>query len=616
MTSGDYEPLPTSSTLPTYPPLPGPPFRPRLHKKQITLILILKYVLGGCASLVICHFVLIGAFPNSSYTKYTTNFRNSHVEQSSYASAAASVQGVLDSIDSSAGQPGTFFRDSFPLKTMIAFWELAEKEVKARSLDTCNGQLGRELIDAYHSSQLGYCVPPGDSLTDFIIDPIRNDSRAPHLNTEDVNLVEGTSIFCSTVHRAEFSRWWPYPAAPCVSKNLRTIPNSQSERKFGAAGCEITEEGIKLNNEMGGERFLGTDTEGVAPENDQCKERIERTLLVIGRQDQWNPFHVAEDLITTLVSVFVAVQTAPALITSRVQLVFVEGFGMDQNHFTPLWDRIGAWAPRRLSLDPWIEGTCLTNAIHSVGAGASLLSAMGVGTSYSCASTITWAASHYYRHLFGLLPPSLSLPANLLESYHDNERPRRPINVLWLSRAKLDDYAQKHNDWSNWRDVRHITNEPELIQKFKTELEAMCQESLKSREFGQTGCVYEDATEIPEGWTLTSPETLKDTDPLPIRFMSLDPTVHALENQIHYVGHSTILVSSHGGALGLSLFLPPGDGTVIELQVQNVVGNYHFQHMAKECGHNYELLHINRQVDVNQVWDSVKRWIGKIAISG
>ena len=49
---------------------------------------------------------------------------------------------------------------------------------------------------------------------------------------------------------------------------------------------------------------------------------------------------------------------APSLVHSRVQLVFVEGFGMDQNHFTPLWDRVGAWAPRRLGLDPWEEGVC------------------------------------------------------------------------------------------------------------------------------------------------------------------------------------------------------------------------------------------------------------------
>lgn len=87
----------------------------------------------------------------------------------------------------------------------------------------------------------------------------------------------------------------------------------------------------------------------------------------------------------------------PDLIDRRLQLVFNDKFGMDGNHFTPLWDRVGAWAPRRLSLDPWVEGECcewrganvycakaaltptvVTNTIHSVGAGASLLSAMGV----------------------------------------------------------------------------------------------------------------------------------------------------------------------------------------------------------------------------------------------
>jgi hypothetical protein len=61
---------------------------------------------------------------------------------------------------------------------------------------------------------------------------------------------------------------------------------------------------------------------------------------------------------TTLVTIFIAARMAPALINTRVQLVFSEGFSMDANHFTPLWDRMGAWAPRRLGLDPWAEGMC------------------------------------------------------------------------------------------------------------------------------------------------------------------------------------------------------------------------------------------------------------------
>lgn len=69
-------------------------------------------------------------------------------------------------------------------------------------------------------------------------------------------------------------------------------------------------------------------------------------------------FHVAEDLITTMVTVLVAARLKPELVDTRVQLVFADQYGMDGNHFTPLWDRIGAWAPRRLVLDPWREGEC------------------------------------------------------------------------------------------------------------------------------------------------------------------------------------------------------------------------------------------------------------------
>jgi len=93
-----------------------------------------------------------------------------------------------------------------------------------------------------------------------------------------------------------------------------------------------------------------------------------------------------------MATVLVAAQLKPELVDSRVQIVFADQYGMDGNHFTALWDRIGAWAPRRLVLDPWQEGECcmsrkepsrqadltVGNAIHSINAGASLLSAKGV----------------------------------------------------------------------------------------------------------------------------------------------------------------------------------------------------------------------------------------------
>ncbi|KAK8861298.1 hypothetical protein IAR55_002117 [Kwoniella newhampshirensis] len=638
-----------SSSHPQPLPLPGPglglgpngsSFKPS-HRNRLTPPLILRYLLYAIGGLVISHYALVGAFPSSSYS---TRFSASATTPTTTSSVSRLDDLISLKDEGSTSQAGTFFRDPYPIKSMLAFWELAEKEVlsKGHKLDTCHGQLGRELVEAYHEGQLSYCRSPSGSNErgDFI--PVHNKGDLPpHSDSSDEIIVNDnrTEITCIPVHHSKFSKWWPYPASPCLSKNLRPVKDQL--KRFQAVGCEITREGDELRNEMGREKFLGGDIdlidlgeEGQGEEGQQegeCKERIERTVVVIGRQDQWNPFHVAEDLITTLVTIFIAARTAPALINTRVQLVFAEGFGMDQNHFTPLWDRIGAWAPRRLSLDPWGEGVCLTNAIHSVGAGASLLSAMGVGQPYSCVSTITWAASHYYRHIFGLIPRSLSRPASNTET----PRPRRPINVLWLSRAKLDSYAKTHNDWSSWRDIRHISNEPELVAKFRTELAAMCEDvSSSSKGFGPGGCVFEDAQEIPETWALSTPSSISSPSsdfggqtaavegeeeegvqrtPVPIRFATLDPTVHALETQIHFVGHTTILISSHGGALGLSLFLPPGDGVVIELQVEKVQGNFHFQHMAKEMGHEYEMVEITRKVDTDVVWQSLRRWIWKVA---
>jgi hypothetical protein len=54
---------------------------------------------------------------------------------------------------------GLFYRDAYPIRSMIKYFEIAEREVKARGLDTCDGQLGRELIDAYARSAIDYCRP-------------------------------------------------------------------------------------------------------------------------------------------------------------------------------------------------------------------------------------------------------------------------------------------------------------------------------------------------------------------------------------------------------------------------------------------------------------------------
>lgn len=54
---------------------------------------------------------------------------------------------------------GGFYRDAYPIKSMLKYWDIAEREVKERGLDTCKGQLSRELVDAYVRSVLDYCHP-------------------------------------------------------------------------------------------------------------------------------------------------------------------------------------------------------------------------------------------------------------------------------------------------------------------------------------------------------------------------------------------------------------------------------------------------------------------------
>lgn len=192
--------------------------------------------------------------------------------------------------------------------------------------------------------------------------------------------------------------------------------------------------------------------------------------------------------------------------------------------------------------------------------------------SFKCASSITWAASHYYRHLFGLTP----IPSS---SSSTETPPRRPINILWLSRAKLDAYAMKHDDWSKRRGVRHLSNEPELLDGIREGIRQFC---ISGR------CIYEDASEDPESWT----EGVVHNGTIPVRFTSIDPTVHTLETQVQYVGHTSILISLHGGALGLSLFLPPGEATMIELQVKEgteILGEVDREPMFGELGDRDEM---------------------------
>jgi hypothetical protein len=69
-------------------------------------------------------------------------------------------------------------------------------------------------------------------------------------------------------------------------------------------------------------------------------------------------FHIAEDLITTLLSLLVAGEAVPELRHHRIQLAFLDNFGLDGNRFAGVWDRMGALPPRRTRHEPFDDGVC------------------------------------------------------------------------------------------------------------------------------------------------------------------------------------------------------------------------------------------------------------------
>lgn len=131
-----YQPLPSSEN--TYPPphsepprqslrtllpwpssnpLPGPPYPLRPTKSRLTPIHIIKYALAVTGGLIIFHYVVVGAFPNSKYTvKFREKFTGYKAWEAdeAYKAATASAEKVLSHLNPSAGQLVRSFETVFP----------------------------------------------------------------------------------------------------------------------------------------------------------------------------------------------------------------------------------------------------------------------------------------------------------------------------------------------------------------------------------------------------------------------------------------------------------------------------------------------------------------------
>ncbi|KAJ7917973.1 hypothetical protein B0H13DRAFT_1993783, partial [Mycena leptocephala] len=94
--------------------------------------------------------------------------------------------------------------------------------------------------------------------------------------------------------------------------------------------------------------------------------------------------------------------------------------------------------------------------------------------------------------------------------------------------------------------------------------------------------------------------------PRALRFATLDPTTSALAAQLGAVGRADVVVSVHAGALGLTLFMPTGRASVVELVTTGAQGNYHFHNMAHMMGMEYLRVDVQKNVDVSAVVRAVR----------
>ncbi|KAJ7053969.1 hypothetical protein C8F01DRAFT_1165516 [Mycena amicta] len=686
--SANYSPLPTTANG------HRPPHTHAILSKLITTnapptrirrLLVFVAVLALSSSLLV-YFVYSPSFASP--------FSSSIFSSKKQLPLASANDGGYSDVD--PDDPSSpWFRDPHPALHARLFLARAQAEIKARGLNTCDGKLSGRMVDGYVDAAMSYCEPKGE--------------------TQDA------SVTCFPVKAAGSpNTWWPYTQSFCSSQNLMHNPGWGSgnlrERGGFVGQCTITDAGKALKTAMGRENFLGTEfTEASAGAPPSCGENITHPVLFIPRQDRWNPFHVGEDLVTTFLALSIfSRHSAPSPSASNtlwkdlptayaandgkfarlrqaletelestagLQLIFQDEYLPTQSLFAPLYDRIGAWTARRQAADALGVGgapTCFTNAMHSVGAGASLLSGTGVGREFKCASELVWGASLWLRWMWGLenTVPGGAYVQSLARRdvvsrapVHNSYGESPPLQVLFLSRDKFDEYTKhKNSRLTAWQDARHINNEHELLAGLRKGLAELCRTvtdipgaTPPVHVAGNLDCTYTDADMLPGSWGVPmhrreakalglaggsssssssgagSPpaghdsaeehahyeERRRPTRISPrngngnvteravvggraLRFATLDPTTAALPAQLGMVGRADVVISVHAGALGLTLFIPTGRSSVVELVPSGAYGNLHFHNMAHMMGNEYVHLGVQRNVDVQKVVRAVK----------
>ncbi|KAJ7248290.1 hypothetical protein B0H12DRAFT_724337 [Mycena haematopus] len=614
------------------------------------------------------------------------------------------------------GPNSPFFRDAHPALHARLFLARAQAEIRARGLDTCGGQLSARMVEGYVEGAVPYCAAPS---------------------------LAGPAVTCFPAGGAAApsspNKWWPYPQAFCTSEGLAHTPGWGGDvpvRGLFTGRCAVTNWGADLKSAMGREVFLGSEFAEDTTEPSSCAETLTHPVLFVHRQDRWNPFHVGEDLVTTFLALTIfsrqpsasssvpsaaeqhlwaalpasyahaEVNTGTAKVntantrketeftrlaaslaaqlthTEGLQLVFQDDHLPTESLFAPLYDRIGAFAPRWTGAEG-LDTTCLTHTFHSVGAGASV--------------PVTTNANTNGQQAQGQVG--------------------EPVQVLFLSREKFDAYTKhtKHK-LTPWQDARHISNEGALVAGLRAGLAGLCRvvtggggagmkEGEATHAPGTNDCAYTDADALPGAWGVrmhaqeahvlgvssgagsgsgsggrggasgsgkdsggsgsggdtvaggsgsgsesesgggsahtgvppgegTANERRWDSTyisansshaaraapfinapaparpaPRALRFATLDPTTSALPAQLGAVGRADVVISVHAGALGLTLFMPTGRASVVELMTTGAMGNWHFHNMAHMMGMEYLRIDVQKNVDVPKVVQAVRELV-------
>ncbi|KAJ7668617.1 hypothetical protein DFH06DRAFT_1378365 [Mycena polygramma] len=557
----DDTPLPTSNG---YPPPQShtilsrltPAAPPTRIRRLLAFIAVLSLSSTLLVYLVFSPAVSLSGFTSGSMATSSSDYHDDYVESGG------------------DGPSSPFFPDTHPALHARLFLARAQAEIRVRRLDTCDGQLGARMVDPYIDNAVPYCSSKGkDSPTAITCFPA---GRAAPKDTPNA--------------------WWPYPQALCASNQLTHAAGwggNVPARGTFEGQCTVSEDGERLKAVMGREVFLGKERSLLRVRvlfplylkggmlmrekggDGACGEVITHPVLFIHRQDRWNPFHVGEDLVTTFLALTLfSRQPSSSLYsattertlwrslsttfasandkafknevkalagqlahTQDLQLVFQDEHLPMVSLFAPLYDRMGAFPPRRTAAEGLGEGgrTCFAPAFHSVGAGAgaSLLSATGVGREHRCASELAWGASLWLRWVWGF--EGVSEGAGVSSSFAERGLHRRgddlqrgkeerrdgrekrapiaggrrsteePIQVLFLSRETYAAYTRHTNHkLTPWQETRHIQNEAELraglagLCRVVTEVVGGPAPITQSHTPGSYECAYADA--LPGAW--------------------------------------------------------------------------------------------------------------------